>query len=88
MVAGLDPGHARADRLDDPCALMAEDRRPRVRMDSVDDVEIGVAHAARSHPDGNLPRVGSVDLDLLDAEQLTRLVEDRGPHAAYRIAPD
>jgi hypothetical protein len=32
--------------------------------------------------------VGSVDLDLLDAERLTRLVEDRGLHAAYRIAPD
>ena len=81
MVAGVEPGDARADGLDDARAFVPEDRRARMVVDAVDDVEVGVADAARRHPDRDLARTGSVDLDVLHPEGRTGLVQNRRPHA-------
>jgi ubiquinone biosynthesis protein len=80
MVAGRDSGHALADRLDHSGALMAEDRRPRVRVDPIDDVEVGVANAARGHANGDLPSARRIDVDVLYPKRLAGFVQDRGPH--------
>jgi hypothetical protein len=80
VVARRDARDAVADRLDHAGALVAQDRRPRMGVDAVDHVQVGVADAARSHPDGDLPGSGRIDLDILDAERISRLVQNRSPH--------
>jgi hypothetical protein len=79
MVARLEVDDAFADRLYDPGTLMPEDDRQRRRVDSLDDMQIGMTNAARRHAHKHLARLRRVELDLLDDERLVELVEDGGP---------
>ena len=55
MVADLDRAHLAADRLDHARRLVPGDRRQRVRIGAVDEVEVGAAHADRRRC-GSAPR--------------------------------
>ena len=62
VIAWLEAAHARTDLLDDSGALVAEDGGQVGRVDALDDVQVGVANAARRHPDEDLSRLGWVEL--------------------------
>jgi hypothetical protein len=81
MVARLEVDDALADRLHDPGTLMSEDDRKRRRVDSLDDMQIGMTNAARRHAHEHLARLRRVELELLDDERLVELVEDGGPES-------
>ena len=76
-------GHVRdafADRLDDACALVAEDGGQRVRRGARDHVPVAVADAARRQPNGYFAGSWLGELDLLDAEGPIGLPQDGGAH--------
>ena len=78
MVPGRHERHVRADPLDDPGALVAEDaRRVTGRVRPGRRVEIGVADAARGEPDEHLARLRLGEVELLDDERLAELLEHR-----------
>ena len=70
---------ARADRLDDAGALVAEHRR-RVPggIDTRRRVQVGVADAAGDEAHQHLARLRLGQLELLDLERCSELLEDRG----------
>ena len=79
VVAGGDEGDTVADALDDTRALVAEDaRRVAGRVGARRRVQIRVADTARGEADENLacPRLGEVD--LLDGERASELLENGG----------
>ena len=78
VVTGGDPGDARADLLDDPRALVAEHHRQPRREVTVHDVQVGVAQPRMGVADQHLPRLGAVEVELLDLDRLARLDDDRG----------
>ena len=65
-VAGRESFHFRPDSLDDPGALVPEHDREPVPPAVLEQVQVGVAHAARLDADENVLRPGLGDLDLLD----------------------
>ncbi len=83
MLAGTHAPNARADSLDDPCALVAEHGRARRRGGSVDRVQIGVADAARVQAHQRLARVRRLELELGDLEPSARL----GQHGRSYLHP-
>src|SRR5206468_11230490 len=78
VIAGLELGHVRADRLDDAGGLVAEDRGRRKRVVPVDEVQVAVAHTARDRAHEYLTSDWLGDLDVLDRERLVGTVEDGG----------
>src|SRR2546428_6020427 len=80
VIAGLELGHVRADRLDDAGGLMAEDRGRRERVVAVDEVQVAVAHTARDRAHEYLTSDGLGDLDVLDREGFVGTVEYGGFH--------
>ena len=62
-VAGSEPGHAGAQRLDRAGALVAEHQRKRHRPLAVDAVQVAVADAAGAVADAHLARAGIVELE-------------------------
>ena len=72
---------SRADRLDDPGALVAEHRR-RVagRVDARGRVEVRVADAAGDEPHQGLALLRVRQLELLDREWLAELLQYRCTH--------
>ena len=68
MVAGSEVGDLVADRFDDPGRLVAHDRRRRMRVDPLDEVQVAVAqpggHGAHQH----LARPDGSDADLFDRQ--------------------
>ena len=79
VVAGRDERHAVAHALDDACALVPEHaRRVAGRIGARRRVEVGVADAARDEPDERLARLRLGQLDVLDDERLSELLENGG----------
>ena len=68
VVAGLDPGDARADLLDDARALVAEHHRQPGLEVAVGDVHVGVAQARVGVADQDLALLGPVEVELLDLD--------------------
>jgi hypothetical protein len=80
VVARLDVGHVRADRLDDTRGLVAEDGGRGEGVVAVDEVQVAVADAGADGADEHLVGERLVDLHLFDRERLLRAVEDGGFH--------
>ena len=78
MIAGRDTGHRLAHGLDDPRALVAEDRREDEREGPADDGKIGVADAARDDAYDHLVRARLEEHDLADHEPFAGCLEHRG----------
>src|SRR5260370_20322643 len=76
VVTGLHPCHARPHLLDDPGALVAKDHRQACLEVPVRDVDVGVAQARVQVADQNLAVLRPVQVELLDLDALTRLVDD------------
>src|SRR5690242_12492905 len=76
VVAGLHPGHARPDFLDDPGALVAEHHRQPRREVAVRDVDVGVAQARVGVADEYLAVLRAIQVELFDLDALTGLVDD------------
>ena len=73
VVAGRDVHDPLADRLDHTRALVAEqDRQPMSPAAGLDDVQVGVADAARCDPDERFTGAGRVELELGDREAALR----------------
>jgi hypothetical protein len=87
MVAGRDVGHSRPDLLHDAGAFVPEHDRESGRVDALRDVEVGVADAARGHPNEHLAGPWRVELDLLDDERRAELVENRRAHRSRFYTP-
>jgi hypothetical protein len=81
MVAGSDRRDVLADALDDAGALVSEHgRRIAGRIRPRGGVQIGVAHAAGDEPHERLARSRVGELDVLDAERRSELLEHCGAH--------
>src|SRR6266568_736006 len=78
VVAGLYPGHARPDLLDDPGALVAEHHGQPRREIAVRDVDVGVAQARVGVADEDLTFPRAVEVELFDFDALAGLVDDSG----------
>jgi hypothetical protein len=77
VVSGRDERRSGADSLDDAGALVAQDaRRVAGRIRARRRVEVGVADTARVEPDERLALLRLGELDLLDDERLSELLED------------
>ena len=89
VVARGDEGDTVADALDDARAFVAEDaRRVAGRVGARGRVEIGVADAAGGEADEHLARLRLGEVDLLDDERASELLEDGGAdfHAASIVS--
>ncbi len=80
MVAGLHVGDLLADFLDDTGRFVSEDRGRGIRIKSVDEMQVAVAHAAMRRLDENFAILRLVDLDVLDGQRLIGAMEDGGFH--------
>ena len=82
VIAGPHGRHLGADRLHDAGAFVAQHERAieRVPADTVDDVEIAVAHAGRDGADEHLAAPRCVEVHVLDRQRLVHLAKDRGFH--------
>ena len=79
VVARPERGHAVADLLDDSGALVTEHaRRVPGRVGARGGVEVGVADPAGDEPHERLAGLRLGELELLDDERLTELLEHRG----------
>ena len=88
MVAGPEVPDPGADRLDDPRSLVAEHDGERDALPAaVGGVEAAVADAARHHADRDLTLARGLHLELLDAERLALLEQDRGLHGSVGLPP-
>src|SRR5690349_20144203 len=78
VVAGLHPGHARPDLLDDPGALVAEHHGQPRREIAFRDVHVGAAQARVGVADQNLAVLRAVQVELFDLDALAGFVYDSG----------
>ena len=79
VVAGRDERDARADALDDTRALVAEHaRHVSGRVGARGRVQVGVTDAARREPDEHLALLRLREVELLDDERLSELLEHGG----------
>src|SRR5580693_7179002 len=85
VVTGLHPGHAGTHLLDDPGALVAEHHRQARLEVAVRDVDVGVAQARVEEADQDLAVPRPVQVELLDLDALTRLV-DHGCLGLHRLS--
>ena len=84
MIAGRDAVDVLADLLDDPGALVAENRGQRPGMDALHGVEIRMADAAGRQADEHLPGSRRGELHVLHDERRAGRPQDRGPHVGSR----
>src|SRR5262249_21688582 len=79
VVARAHRRDAVADALHDTRSLVAEHaRRIAGRVDARGRVQVGVADAARGEPHEHLARLGLGEVDLLDDERLSELLQNGG----------
>src|SRR5580704_13005263 len=76
VVTGLHPCHARPHLLDDPGTLVSEHHRQACLKVPVRDVDVGVAQARVQVANQNLTVLRPVQVELLDLDALSRLVDD------------
>ena len=88
VVAGRERADAVADLLDDARSLVAEHRR-RVAggVGTGRRVQVGMADAARDEAYENLAGLRLGQIDLLDLERLTELLEYRGADLHVAVLP-
>ena len=79
MVARLQIGDGLADLLDDAGGLVTENRGRGMRIQSLDEMQIAVAHAGRGGADEDLVILRIIDVDLLDGQRLIGTMEIRRP---------
>ena len=79
MIPVPDASHARADRLDDPGALVAEHGGATRLRGPVDRVLVRVAHTAGGEADEHLTRPRRSERELLDGERASGALEHRSP---------
>jgi hypothetical protein len=80
-VADADVAHAFADRLDHPRTFVAEhDRRHLPPAAGTDDVEVGVADAARFDADERLAGPRRLQLQRFDGDAAVRIQDDAAIH--------
>ncbi|MCY1219918.1 hypothetical protein D9M72_319120 [compost metagenome] len=82
MVAGLDRAHFGADLLDHARGLVAQDRRHRVRIGAVQEMQVRVAHAHGGGAHQHLARAGLADGNVFDHQRGLGLMQDSGFHEA------
>src|SRR5437762_6293362 len=75
MVADLDARHVWAHGLDDPGSLVAENHRQSVFPLTLDHVIIAVADAGRTNSDADFASPRGFDLNLLQIEGLSVVVQ-------------
>src|SRR5215468_10574393 len=87
VIAGLQPGDALTDLLDDPGALMATHQGEARHDVAVPQVLIGMAQARGCITDEHLTRLGRIEVELGDLEVLTHPAQDRslGLHRSLLI---
>jgi hypothetical protein len=79
MVAPFQGRDCGPDIHDDACALVTEDRREEsFRIGTRKRVVVGMAEASRLDLDEYLTRFGSIEIDVFDAQGLSRLKGDCG----------
>ena len=78
MIAGLQPGDAFADFLDDARALVAAHNREPGHDVTVPEVLVRVAQASRHEADQHLAGLGRVQVELGYLEVLASSAQDRG----------
>jgi hypothetical protein len=74
VIAGIEPDHSGADLLDDAGPLVAEHDRQLGRVDALDDMEVGVADAARRHPYEHLALLRGIEFQLLEDQRPPELM--------------
>ena len=87
VVADLDPGDARAGRLDDARALVPADHRHAHRRVALLHMVIGVAQAGRVKLDQDLVGLRVIELELGDLPRLAGLPTDRGSRCHAHVNP-
>jgi hypothetical protein len=81
VVTERNRAHSLADGLNDPGALVSEDGRCIARrVDPGCGVHVGVTHAAGYEPDQHLTRAGVGQVELLNDERRSELLQHRGAH--------
>ena len=83
MVARAHRGDVRPDRFDDAGPFVTEHRRQGRLEVAGHEVPVAMADAGGRDPDEDLVATGRRELELLDPERGTRLVEDGGSHARW-----
>lgn len=76
MIARREPGHVLADRLHDPCPLVAVNGGVGPIVVAIAAVQVGLAHATRNDPDQRLVRARIGQLQLFDRERAEFLAHD------------
>ena len=82
VVAGLDVGDVGADLLDDAGRLVAEHGGQRVRVQPLDEVQVGVAQPGAGRAHQHLARSWLAQADILDDQRLVHFVQDGGLHVS------
>ena len=85
-VADGEAADVRADRLDDPGALVAEHHRPRPHPLALDDVQVGAADADGVDAHEHVARPGRREVDGAHDERGARRFEERRAHP-HRLCP-
>src|SRR5207245_2936881 len=80
MVARLHVSHLASNLLDDSGRLMTQHGRRRIRIKSIDEMQIAMAHAAGERFDQDLAVLRLVEFDILDAEWHFRPMKHRSFH--------
>jgi len=75
VVAGLYVSDVLADFLDDPRRFVAKNGRRREDPQTFDEMQVGVADAARRRAHENFTLRRAVDLHLFNRQRLMRAVE-------------
>ncbi len=81
MIAGLHVGYLFADFFDDSGGLVAEHRGRRVRVETVNEMQVAMAYAAGDGLDQDFAVLRLVEFDVVDTERLIGPVENGGFHS-------
>ena len=76
-IPGPHPLHTRTDGLHPPGTLVADHHRQRTHKVTRHVVVVAVTHPGRRHPHPYLAGTGCLELDLLDPQRRTHLVQHR-----------